>query len=337
MRRPLAQRRRRLPGDGPAQLVVLAVARLRAQQPGQSARQQREDEHQDQAVDDVLVIVEGLQLLRQVGEQHGAVHLPGQRTQATDDGHHQDLDRTHQAEALGREIADHVRIEAAGQSRQAAADGVGGALDRRLRNAQRAGGDFADVHGVERPAVMAFDEVAQHQHDHQQHRQQDAEVRHRIDAPAEDLQRADLRGRDAAHAHPPAGHAAQLARQFVDDQAEAQRHHRQVELAHPARRPGQQEAHARGHDGGHGQRHGKRHAPGFQRNGADVGADGEKARMPQGDLAVDAGQQVDALGQQDIDDDEAPHLHRAGVGMAGAHGQRNGQHAQRPGVRQELS
>ena len=228
-----------------------AFDELRAGQhePREATGKQHERKQQQQSVDHELVIGKKLQLLGQVGEEYRPEHGPGQRAQSADYRHDQGFDRTMQVECLGSQISDQMGVEAASQAGQRSAQRVGFALGAGARDADTAGRHLGNMDRKKRPPERTGDEVAQQPKHDCGDDQHQLEVADRTHLHPEHAQRAQRRRRHAAQPRNAPGHRSPFADDFVEDHAEAQGHHRQVELAHATRGERQQPACRGAHQG----------------------------------------------------------------------------------------
>jgi len=216
-------------------------------------------------------------------------------------------------------------IEPAGEARERAAQRVGELLGGAGGDADAARGDLAHMDGEEGPADAALRQVA-HEHEHQRgDEQDDLEIGGGVDPHPKDREGVQRGGGNPGEAHGAAGDVVPLPHDLVEDHAEAERHHGEIDVAHPARGEGEQPPGRGREQRGERDGEGDVHAMRLGQDAGAVGADAEEAGMAERDLPREAGQQVDALGEDDRDQREGQDLHRAGAEPAAAEEQRQHQ------------
>jgi hypothetical protein len=268
--------------------------------------QEDHDRHQDRAEDQHLVVLEHHQHLRQQGQHQRAEHRTVGRGETAEDHHGDDLDREeeierHHGDDLDREeeIERHradeillVREQAAGQRGHAGREHEYLALDPRGVDAEGLRGDLRAVHPGAR-----IDEVQRQQHrgeHHHRHHRVPAQVA--VDGPAEQRQSG-----DAGHAVGTAGPVDRLDHDDVDDDAEAERGHRQVVTLELEQRPRDQRGDHE--DDRQADRHRRPRIPAVagRQDRRGVRAHAEERRVAERDLPGETDEQVERDGEHHVE------------------------------------
>jgi hypothetical protein len=250
----------------------------------------RDPEHREQqrAEEQQAVLRERGEQLGQQHDERGPDHRAGDRARAADDHHQDEQDRLEEGER-GRRDESRQRCEQ--RARETGARGrerERHGLDRDRVEADRFRRRLGIAHRAHRLAPRSGREAPERVDQHRGHR--DREERHPALAEAHAERR---RRRDAHDAILPAGEVAPLDRGVLDDEAERDRHHREVGAADAQRREREQRPDDSGKQ--RGRRGGEPEAHLVRREDRDrIRADRIEAHVPERDLAGEAQQHVEA-------------------------------------------
>ena len=201
-----------------------------------------------------------------------------------------------------------MREERAGHARERGREGEGDHLEAGGRDSQGLGGDLVLADGLDR-----FPEARVHQarddegrdHDQRQHHVVLAGRRREVDA--EDGGPGD--GRNAKRAP---GQREPVQQDQVNDLAEPERRHREVDPAEAQGGEADQEAGRARHGGGRQEVRDERAAPAHREQRGGVGADSVEAGMPERELAAESGYEVEGERQDDVDPRQHRHVEHVG-------------------------
>ncbi len=320
---------RRDGGDGDRHARDRRLSRPAAPPSAQGAddtlREERERRHEDQPVDQQVVLPERLEQLGQRQEHAGAEDGPRKGSETADERHDHDQHRGVDPEDLGTHVRGEVRVERAGERRVDACHHERRDLRLAHEDALRGCGDLALSDCRHGASPVRAHQVPR---DHEAERGQPDRrvvVRRQVHRPAGDGQRAKGRGRDVLETLHAAGERRPLGQQRLHEHAEAEREHAEVEAAHAQ---GGDRHHERcraagRHGGDHGERHRNRELHGEEAGG--VGADRVERVLPEGDLSRDAPHDVHAGREERVEREEREELHpvraRPDPGRSDRHGE----------------
>ena len=263
-------------------------ARLHRPQPPPAAGQQAPDafghEHHDedhrQPVAGHVDLLQEAQPFGQQDQQHRAERAAERRLRAAEQRHGEELDRDLEREVVGADVGEARRVQRAADRAERGAQREGGDLDHQRGHARDLGGHLVLAHRLHRaaePGLRQPPDGGDHRIQHECAEQQvGAVVGERV---AEDRRPGDAR--DAVRA---ARDLDPVGEDQVEDDLEADRHHRQVVPADAQRGQAEREAGQRGERDRQQQREPEIEPQHQRAERHRVGADAEERRLPEMDL-----------------------------------------------------
>ncbi|GJD58404.1 hypothetical protein IFDJLNFL_4324 [Methylobacterium dankookense] len=299
-----------------------------AQRAEDAAGQAEHHRQQQRAVGEFLPLGEALQHLGQVGEDEGAEHRPEGRGRAPQDHHQQEADGIREGEDVGRDVGVEEGVEAAGDPRRHRRDREGQRADAGGADAEAARRRLALGHRQHRPAVARMLQVVRGER-----RQEQREGEHRVEGVARERMAEQVRARDAGEPGGAPGQALPFDGDVLDDEAEGDRHHREVDAAHPHARIGERRAEqARDHRRAEAREQEVEAEPDRQ-DRARIGAEREQAGLAERDEPGEAHEDVQADRDHAVDQEQHEQTQLVLVAGGQRHGDEdNGEEREAEGV-----
>ena len=287
------------PRDGLGGVRVAAPPPVTRQRAHHAAGQEVDGSEEQPAVHHEAVVREAVQELRKDDQHDRPDDRPEHPPEAAEEDDQEEEDRGLQREAVRAHEAGEEGVETAADRGERRPQREGRRADQVGVEAERRRGELAVADGEQRPAPRRPAEVPR-QGEAREHGEPDDVVV----APERERRASETRARDVGDPAEAAGERVPLDQAVLDDDAERDRHHRQVGSRDAQRGEAEDGADHDAEQGRHRQREpeGEPGARGDERAG--VRAERVEARLPERHLARGAGEHVEAGRDDDADADQ---------------------------------